>query len=91
MVEGSTAYDYGTQLDEIVESRARILNFLHVVNPSINTVLEYLYDVGLRRDDMICILVGFASEQLEISDLVSDEPLFQLLDYSLNILMPWSD
>ena len=62
MVEGSTAYDYGTQLDEIVESRARILNFLHVVNPSINTVLEYLYDVGLRRDDMICILVGFASE-----------------------------
>ena len=37
------------------------------------------------------IIPGFASTQIYISDLGSNEPLFQLLDYSLNIINPLTD
>ena len=49
-------------LDEIIESRARIFNWIFGDEPEINWILEYLYDEGLRIGDIICILVGFPYE-----------------------------
>ena len=56
-----------------------------------NWTLEYFYQAGLRRGDIICILVDYAYTQLEISDLDNNEPLIQLYDYSLNLVTPLSD
>ena len=56
-----------------------------------NWMLEYFYQKGLRRGDIICILIDYASNQLQISDLDNNEPLIQLYDYSLNILTTLSD
>ena len=41
------------ELDEIIESRVRIINFFDLATPHLNWVCEYLYDKGLRRGDII--------------------------------------
>ena len=48
-------------LDDLIESRLRIINFLTVMNPETLYILEYLYDEGLRRGDIVIVYIDFPS------------------------------
>ena len=50
-----------TVLDDLIESRLRIINFLTVMNPETLYILEYLYDEGLRRGDIVIVYIDFPS------------------------------
>ena len=48
-------------LDDLIESRLRIINFLTVMNPETLYILEYLYDEGLRRGNIVIVYIDFPS------------------------------
>ena len=78
-------------MDEIIESRVRVANFISTLNYASIWILEYFHDQGLRRGDIIAIITDSATAMLNYSDLDSNEPLFELLDYSINLLGPLTD
>ena len=78
-------------LDDLIESRLRIINFLTVLNPETQYILEYLYNEGLRRGDIVIIYIDFPSFALLNSYIDDDEPIFHLFDYSLNVITPFRE
>ena len=64
------------QLDLIVESRVRIINFVMFTNTQTNWILEYLYETGLRQGDIVCTMFSGPPFLMSVSDLDSNEPLF---------------
>ena len=51
-------------LDEMIESRVRIINMFGELTQHFNWILEYLYEQGLRRGDIICITLGIVSDAI---------------------------
>ena len=68
-------------LDEFIESRIRYLMLTAVWNIQVNWALEYFFENGLRTGDIIVNIADTPWVQIQISDLESNEPLHQLLDY----------